>query len=78
MLVELANSPQLPGLTMRAAAAAVPAPHLLMLAELVVVLPVVVAMLWLHLLQAIQAAVVVAAELTEATLKAAAPAAPAS
>ena len=47
-----------------------------MLAELVAVLPVVVAMLWLHLLQAIQAAVVVAAELTEACLKAAAQAAP--
>ena len=76
MLVELANCPQLPGLTMRAVAVAVPAPHLLMLAELVAVLPVVVAMLWLHLLQAIQAAVVVAAELTEACLKAAAQAAP--
>ncbi len=76
MLVGLASCPQLPGLTMRAAAAAVPAPHLLMLAELVAVLPVVVALLWLHLLQAIQAAVVVAAELTVVCLKAAAQAAP--
>ena len=76
MLVGLASCPQLPGLTMRAAAAAVPAPQLLMLAELVAVLPVVVALLWLHLLQAIQAAVVVAAELTVVCLKAAAQAAP--